>query len=581
MKRVQRTSDCCDRKTERGQVLVIVLVVLGFFLLAVSAFGVDMANFWFHRQAAQGAADAACTAGVMDMLVNANTGSTLGGFPGGDFNCSPSGSPGAAPCQYAALNGYNGDGLTPGNTVQVRFVATSSITGIDTNAIPGVAPNALEVEITERVQTFFSGLLTGNTTQAVRVRSRCAVLKAQAPVPITVLNPICSTTLDISGSATIEVVGGPNQSIQVNSSSTTSVSAGHIDLDHGGPAFTGSLMGVFGGPATAPGGFLPGTTGAWNYPSAPISDPYGTLTPPTVPGASPTDNAPISVTYPDGVYGCPDHSGCKVYKPGLYTHPIVVKGLTAVFVPGLYYFNIPAGNYDKDNCPDGVGCVAKPTGQCNYALTVDSNGVVRMAIGTEPGDGSRGITMYLSGPGGANGYGSVFFGSNAGNSGGRTVDNYDTTSTTTGIKCPGGTDPNPGLGLPSTVPGNVLLGPCTQDATFFSSTTNASTVGKNRGILFFADRHNGNNDGQPSMQGGGGLLLVGNMYFHHCPSWPAVCNPTTEYKAMFQLQGNPSSGTYLLGNISTDALGLGGSATISMQLDTSRTYTILKATLVQ
>src|SRR5215470_18451624 len=141
MKRTHRTMMSCEWRSDSGQVAVLVLMVLGIFLLSVSAFGVDFANFWFHRQAAQTAADAACTAGVMDMLVNANTGSTLGGFTTGtNFDCATT--PSAAPCQYAALNGYDGAGLTPGNTVQVNFVASSSIPGVDPNAIPGVAPSA-------------------------------------------------------------------------------------------------------------------------------------------------------------------------------------------------------------------------------------------------------------------------------------------------------------------------------------------------------------------------------------------------------------------------------------------------------
>src|SRR5262249_16288194 len=132
MKRTHRTMRSCERRSDSGQVAVLVLLVLGIFLVSVSAFGVDFANFWFHRQAAQTASDAACTAGVMDMLVNANTGSTLGGFTAGtNFDCAST--TGASPCQYAALNGYNGAGTTPGNTVQVNFVATSSIPGIDTN----------------------------------------------------------------------------------------------------------------------------------------------------------------------------------------------------------------------------------------------------------------------------------------------------------------------------------------------------------------------------------------------------------------------------------------------------------------
>src|SRR5262249_12331393 len=130
MKRTHRTMMFCEWRRDSGQVAVLVLMVLGIFLLSVSAFGVDFAIFWFDRQAAQTADDAACTAGVMDMLVNANTGSTLGGFTAGtDFDCAAT--PGAAPCGYAALNGFNGNGATPGSTVQVKFIDTSTIPGVN------------------------------------------------------------------------------------------------------------------------------------------------------------------------------------------------------------------------------------------------------------------------------------------------------------------------------------------------------------------------------------------------------------------------------------------------------------------
>jgi hypothetical protein len=599
MKRTHRTMRSCERRSDSGQVAVLVLMVLGIFLLSVSAFGVDFANFWFHRQAAQTAADAACTAGVMDMLVNANTGSTLGGFTAGtNFDCATT--PGAAPCAYAALNGFNGNGATPGSTIQVSFVATSTIPGVDPASIPGLAPNTIQVDITERVQTFFSGLLTGNRTQDVHVRSRCAVLLSSAPVPLTVLNPICPSSLSVSGASNVAIVGGPNKSIQVNSDDSAAVSGGGtINLSQGGPVFTGSLIGVYGGPQSPPGTFLPGTTGAWSYRATPIADPFANVPAPrdprdpTEPMPLPLDPAPQTVMYNNATYGCPDQSGCTVYIPGKYTSPIVVKNKTALFVPGLYYFAIPAGNFDKDNCGTPGGCIARPTGQCNYAITVDSNGVVRMASNSAPeSDGSGGVTFFLSGPGGTNGFGSVFFGSNAGNTGGRTVDAFSTS----GVACPGGPLPNPGLSLPSTVQGNVLLGPCTYDGSYTRSPTNvagsAGAARSVRGTIFFQDRLNGNNDGQPSMQGGGGLLMSGNLYFHHCPSknpvvggatlpTTAQCNRTTEYHSFFQLQGTPGSGTFLLGNITTDEMVLGGNGNLSMQLDTAAVYTILKATLIQ
>src|SRR5438552_8190894 len=67
------------RHRDSGQVGLFIVAVLGMFLVGFVGFGVEMTNWWFHRQAAQGAADAACIAGAMDMLVQAG-GSASGGL---------------------------------------------------------------------------------------------------------------------------------------------------------------------------------------------------------------------------------------------------------------------------------------------------------------------------------------------------------------------------------------------------------------------------------------------------------------------------------------------------------------------
>ena len=607
MNQTQRTARDSRHRSDRGQTVIFVLLVLGIFLLGAIGFGVDFANAWFHRRAAQSAADAACTAGVMDMLVNANTGGSYGRFPAGytDFDCKDH--PTAVPCQYAALNGYNGDGNTPGNSVLVSFTPTSGIPGIDPGAIPGSVSSSIRVDVIDHVQTFFSGLLTGHRSQDVHTRATCAVVKATAPIPLIVLNPTCPSTFNIPGNGEVQIVGGPSTSIQVNSNYSTAPygsdlsGSAKIDLTAGGPDFSGSNMAVYGGPQSTPGAFYGGTTGNWRYPVTPIADPFALVPEPGLPAISTTNTTPIHVTYPDTIYGCPDHTGCDVYLPGQYTQPIVVTNRTVVFARGLYYFNIPAGSFAKDNCGTPGGCIDKPTGQCNYALDVGSNGVVRMCTENNSScdpDGALGLTMYFSGSGGVGGYGSAFFGSNAGGPpsnydsckdqpdctvGGRTIDNFDTSS----IGCPGGTAPDSRLNLPSKVPGNVLAGPCTYDGSYFSSPTNVplgggSTTPNVRGILMFDDRANGDNHGQPSMQGGGGLLLVGTLYFHNCPnSTTTGCDDTNDYKAFLQFQGNSGSGTFLLGNITTDELITGGGGAVAMQLDSARVYTILKATLIQ
>ena len=186
--------------------------------------------------------------------------------------------------------------------------------------------------------------------------------------------------------------------------------------------------------------------------------------------------------------------------------------------------------------------------------------------------------FYLSGTGAGN-YGSVFLGANAGKSGGRTVDAFTTATAT----CPGGSPPPPQLSLPSTVNGNVLLGQCTNKGTYIG-TGSTDTAGIIRGLLFFQDRANGDINGQASMQGGGGLVMSGNMYFHHCNASGTGTNclaPPAGYKAFFQLQGNPGGQAYVLGNITSDELVLGGGGNISMALNPNAIYNILKASLLQ
>src|SRR6476620_3343942 len=123
-------------RSESGQTIAMVLLVLGIFLLGVVAFSVDYSNAYFHRQTAQVAADAACTAGSVDLLDNA-PGNTLGNFPtspaspANTFLCSANST--AAPCKSAALNGYGAPGLTANaasNEVRISFPGS----------VPGVTP---------------------------------------------------------------------------------------------------------------------------------------------------------------------------------------------------------------------------------------------------------------------------------------------------------------------------------------------------------------------------------------------------------------------------------------------------------
>ncbi len=570
------------RCNDRGQTTIFVVIAMALFLMGFVGFAVDMTNLWFHRQMAQGAADAACQAGIMNVMVHT---STQGFAPGTNFTCTAGSI--ATPCRYAALNGYDGAGLapdTPSNSVAVSFPGTVP-SGVDPGQLPptSLAPvNFLRVDVVDRVKMTFATLITRQPTSDVHAQAICGLTLAKAPVPIIVLNPTCTHPFQVSGSATLRIVGGPTRSVQVNSLNEDCAAAtqnsgcsgsGTIDLSEGGPSFSGSQFGVFGAPSTAPSGFNPGTTGSWAN-TSPISDPFIQTPDPVTLGVSlPTNPAVTQAPY--GAFGCPDQTQpCDHYTPGIYTNPIVVKNVTAIFDPGIYIIRPDSSAMDAESCGvPGTGCVDRPTGQCWYDFAVNSNGVVRPSNVTGNGDGTL---FYLSGSGtGTHPYGSVFFGSNAGNPGPRIVDEYDTST----VNCPGADPIDPRVGVPATVPGNVLLGQCTSGGNYIPY----DAAGPVRGILFWGDRSNGYANGQPSMQGGGGLLLSGTLYFTNCPTWgTSPCpDPPTGYNAFLQLQGTPGSGTYVLGNITTDELIEAGNGDIAMQLNPNAIYYILKATLMR
>lgn len=553
MTKFQRFPRKSHRLDESGQTIMVVVLVLGLFLLGAIGFAVDFSNMWFHRQVAQDAADAACTAGAMDLLANSQ-GNTLGNWGsvsnGTTFSCSARA--GASPCRYASLNGFDGSGLVAGtasNDVSISFTTT---------APPGVtAPPAslvplpfLRVDVVDRVKVLFASLITGSPTQDVRAFAVCGVGLANSPIPIIVLdpqNPSAKTdALDIQGTPDIKILGGPSRSIQVNSIASTAVNVGgsaNIDLTKGGPNFDGSDFGVFGGPATAPSGFTTSGSGAWRSPSAPISDPFAQIVAPAQP-AAPTDPQGIctsakivagncNILYHDAFHGCPDPSGCTLYTPGYYSSGITVKNTTAVFDPGVYYL-------------DG-------------GLGLDSNSTVRpSAYGGVAPNNIGGTMFYLTGAAQkcSGQTGLVCVGSNSGRSG---LDAF----TTSLVQCSGGPAPDSRLNLPVTLSGNVLLAPCTG--------TYGDPLGQYRGILFFQDRSSNVGGG---WGGGGGFLLAGSMYFHHCCGLPPAY-----YDSTFTLQGNSGSASYILGEIITDNLAMGGTPTVYMALDPAARYAVLKASL--
>jgi hypothetical protein len=570
------------RNQQRGQTTLSVVLILGIFLLGFIALAVDFSNLWFKRQAAQGVADSVCQAAAVNLLIQVTKGTATTGqgfTPGTPFDCSAHKT--YAACQYAQINGFSLNGIATANIEgdEVHVSWPASVTGISTppSSVAGAFP-FIRTDATDRSRVFFATLFTGKQTQDVVANAVCGLTQSPSPIPLIVLHPTCSHSFEIGGSGTLSILGGPVKSVQVNSDNGSCAAAtaptqcdggGTIDLSLGGPDFTGSNFGVYGLPATtdAPGGYNGGTTGHWRQPSLPIPDPYE-LTPVPDRNSLTVDPAVTTATYP--TWGCPDQSqDCKVYHPGRYTQPISVIGETAIFLKGIYYIeptSYPGATSNGGNCGNPSSCSTKPSGQCHAALLVDSNGVVRPAIDPATGDDKAGVMFYFSGSV-ANGYAAAVFGGNAGKSGGRTVDAFDTTR----MLCPGAAPPDVKAGVPATVTGNVLMGECTAKGTYIDPVANPTEVaGKARGLLYFQDHANGDPKGQTNMQGGGGLALAGTLYLHN-----------TNYQAFLQLQGTPGSGTYVFGEIVTDQFELAGNGAVAMQLSADKTIDVLKVQLLQ
>jgi hypothetical protein len=559
------------RTAEAGQATLFILLAMGIFLLGALCFAFDLSNMWFHRQAAQTAADAACAAGAMDILLDAQGGATghQGFTLGTSYACKTTSTDSV--CSYAAKNGYNSNNTAPGNLVSVSFPTTAA-----TGAPPGVPiPNAalagtsfpfIRVDIVDNVQTFFVGLLNGNTSKPVRAFSTCGVEFAAAPIPLLVLNPTNPKALTVQGAnnpapgcdastkSKLCIWGGPQQSVQVDSSDPTAAYLGggaNIDLNKGGPKNTGSDLGTWGGPTTAPTGFLGGTTGSWQAPSAPISDPFASLAVPTA--TTPTWTGPkrTALSTDPGIV-CPDTS-CAEYAPGVYTSGICVG-------PGAKCDCIPGGGRCTAIFDPGVYIV-----QGNVSIV--SNSCLRPS--GAPGDGSGGVMFYFTGGG------SVSVGADSGNKCQQafvTAGYAGTSSLLNGIKCQSTSKVPTNLAGVTTLSGNVLLAPCTgKYGDPYEALTPSLTDpdGEQHGFLMFQDRTTAS--ANQSWGGGGSMLLAGTMYFHN----------STDFSDTFTLSGNSGSSTYVLGDIVADNVSLSGDSQVTMDLNTSVVFNVLKASIFQ
>ena len=387
------------RREERGQAILLVVVACSLVLVGALGLAVDTAQLYGHQRLAQTAADAAAQAGVMSLFDHTSAVTA--------HTCAAADA--QSPCVYARNNGFN-------LANDVVAVATNvPAPGVTLSTDPNDTITTVQVTVTRPVQTGLLRLLGASNATTIKAVAVAAIVSKVTPVPIIVTHPTLDSSYSLKGGGSninLKICGGPSRSIQVNSSSATSVSTDNhasVDLSKAGPldsgvcdTGTGADFGDFGGPSAYPGAINFGTKpGVYIEPASPIRDPLASVPEPTVPASLGTQ-APLG----NGLNGCPaaPPKACVLYGPGEYTTGINVQNQTAVFKPGLYYIdnkqsfgNAANGDmYMSTGFPDspdtgGQGMVVFCKGDCTFNVGANSNASL---VGSSAGSIYKGILFY-------------------------------------------------------------------------------------------------------------------------------------------------------------------------------------------
>lgn len=486
------------RKGEEGQATVLVLLAMSIFLLGAIGLATDGSHLFAQRQMAQAAADAAAQAGIMSIFDGTQL-TTLA--PGGSFPCTTTNT--TSPCAYARLNGFVGGNGADTVTVDVP---TSVPPGVTLSSDP---VNLLRVTVQRNVNTTLMRFL-GTSVSTIKATATAAIVEIPSAIPIIVTHPSLGGALSFNGNPIITIIGGPNKSIQVNSSNAGAIPSNAcgnatVDLSKAGPNGNGADFGNNGGPQPTPCfTFNPGV-GRYQH-ASPIEDPLKDVPVPTTTGLV---KDPPTQTVSVGTKGCVAVSGgpatCTLYSPGWYStaNGLTVKGSNtnglALFSPGLYY--ISQGGFN-----------------------MQSNSAAAMAKGVaadpqHPEIGDAGMVVFNTGTGKSD----IFsFDANAG----------------------------------ALAPGIQLHG--APDDSIWD------------GILFYEDptSNGGSHTGLPSgnpghtIQGAGSIGLTGTMYIN------SRGGVTLSSFQNLSVQGSSKAGssTTLTGEIITNTLALGGGGQIKMNL---------------
>jgi hypothetical protein len=546
--------DHADRKFgQDGQAAIGLVLVLSILLVAGCGLAIDTANAWVHRQAAQAAADAACQAADMDMYALAagaqlaNTGFVEG--VAGD--CATSSS--ATMCQYASLNGYNGAGLSSNQASNaVAWQWPTAVSGATPAPAAVTAHPFLTVSITENVATYLIRSVGGPNYSQIKVSSTCGLVQSRGNSPIVVLNPILPASLTMALGADLAVIGGAQRGLQVNSSDPLAVigiAGATVDTSLGGPSYTGSGVGVAGGPAPT-GGLLgsgfSGGSGQWSTGVAPMPDPYAAVNAPSSVTNTPASGIlGTSVSYHQD--GCPDIMGCAEFSPGQYPLGISVPGLpsfkrTAIFLPGVYSLGGPLL---------GTAAVLRNATPCTPACS---------SLSSTTAAATSGVMFYFSS-------GGMMLTGTAPSVG------IDTVSSTA-LTC-NGQAPDSHFAVPATLSGTVLWAQCTANGTYYDAggdttdTAGSATVPGSRGLLVFSGH---GNLLPPSFAATGGMVFSGALYFHN-----SLYTQIVPFAGVNLL----GTGNYVLGPLVADQLTLAAGSKLTVGLNSQSAQYLTKAALVQ
>jgi len=550
-------------KKEKGQALILVIVALSLFLIAGIGLAIDASGLFAQRQLAQNAADASALAAIMSLYGGTNNG--FGVIPGGGGNppstdCSANGKSTLTPCYYASLNGFTA--AAGGDSVKVDYWnqanAFTKEPGVSFSTSAQDPVPLLRVTVIRPVPTTLMSWLGSKTTN-VAAQATAAVVSTIALIPILVLHPTLSGAFSTNGNGgvnKITICGGPKKSIQVNSCAGTGSSIGKpaggnascdagssfsqsgpgkIDLTKAGPNDPGGCtcanncggdFGNFGLPLPpAPNTILLGANGAYLDPASPIPDPLLNVAEPTNNPARPQRLGPvcsgIAAGTPCGTVTCPAAdvtqvpvNKCDIYFPGEYPNGISLSGNANgpydVFAPGVYYITSGGVNFNQNS-----------TGQSQYVASIVNNQVVSPACGANS-DADTGCGVMF------------FFAANGNNT-------------------------------------NTLTVKANAGNLFFLGADQAK---KYQGILFFMDR-TATVSQNMNFSGGGTFSLFGTIYATHTVNGIlnsiSAQNPDGIYQT-FSFGGNSGNGT-VNGEIIVDAINLGGTPNITMNLDPNKKIT--------